>query len=62
MPTTELTDEDFAEEGTIDLITMLIKAGLVPTRSEGRRAIAVSYTHLDVYKRQVLDISINALG
>ena len=39
MPTTELTDEDFAEEGTIDLITMLIKAGLVPTRSEGRRAI-----------------------
>ena len=55
MPTTELTDEDFAEEGTIDLITMLIKAGLVPTRSEGRRAIeqggvsidgAVSYTHL----------------
>ena len=35
MPTTELTDEDFAEEGTIDLITMLIKAGLVPTRSVG---------------------------
>ena len=30
MPTTELTDEDFVEEGTIDLITMLIKAGLVP--------------------------------
>ncbi len=39
MPSTELTDEDFTEEGTIDLITMLIKTGLVPTRSEGRRAI-----------------------
>ena len=39
MPSTELSDEDFSEEGTIDLITVLVKAGLVPTRSEGRRAI-----------------------
>ena len=39
MPTTELADEDFSEEGTIDLISMLVKAGMVPTRSEGRRAI-----------------------
>ena len=47
MPTTELTDEDFTEEGTIDLITMLIKAGLVPTRSEGRRAIEQGGVSID---------------
>ena len=42
MPTTELT-----EEGTIDLITMPIKAGLVPTRSEGRRAIEQGGVSID---------------
>ena len=39
MPTAELAEEDFAEDGTIDLISMLVKAGSVPSRSEGRRAI-----------------------
>ena len=38
MPTTELTEEDFAD-GTIDMISVLCKAGLVQSRSEGRRAI-----------------------
>ncbi len=38
MPTAELSDEDF-NEGSIDLIGVLVKSGLVPTRSEGRRAI-----------------------
>ncbi len=38
IPATELTDEDFLE-GRIDAIGILVKAGLVPTRSEGRRAI-----------------------
>ncbi|MBE5848214.1 MAG: tyrosine--tRNA ligase [Lachnospiraceae bacterium] len=38
MPTAELSDEDF-NEGNIDLIGVLVKSGLVPTRSEGRRAI-----------------------
>ena len=38
MPTTELSDEDFTED-QIDMISVLCKAGLVPTRSEGRRAI-----------------------
>ena len=38
MPTTELTDEDFSEDG-IDLISLLQKAELVSTRNEGRRAI-----------------------
>ena len=32
---------------TIDLITMLIKAGLVPTRSEGRRAIEQGGVSID---------------
>lgn len=47
MPTTELSDEDFAEDGTIDLISMLVKAELVPTRSEGRRAIEQGGVSID---------------
>ncbi|MGI6070847.1 MAG: tyrosine--tRNA ligase [Blautia sp.] len=38
MPTTELTEDDFTD-GFIDLISLLCKAELVGTRSEGRRAI-----------------------
>ncbi|MGN1181093.1 MAG: tyrosine--tRNA ligase [Suilimivivens sp.] len=38
MPTSELTEEDFTD-GSIDMISVLCKAGLVTTRSEGRRAI-----------------------
>ncbi|MBQ2936949.1 MAG: tyrosine--tRNA ligase [Lachnospiraceae bacterium] len=38
MPTAELTEEDFSE-GSIDLISVLCKSGLVASRSEGRRAI-----------------------
>lgn len=38
MPTTALFEEDFTD-GSIDLISMLCKSGLVQTRSEGRRAI-----------------------
>ncbi|HIX58361.1 MAG TPA: tyrosine--tRNA ligase [Candidatus Blautia gallistercoris] len=38
MPTAELTEEDF-KDGSIDLISLLCKAELVGTRSEGRRAI-----------------------
>ena len=38
MPTATLTEEDFVE-GQIDLISVLVKSGLVPSRSEGRRAI-----------------------
>lgn len=42
MPTAELTEADFHEgptDGKIDMISVLVKAGLVPSRSEGRRAI-----------------------
>ena len=47
MPTTELTEEDFDEEGKIDLITLLVKAELVPSRSEGRRAIQQGGVSID---------------
>ncbi|MEG0180442.1 MAG: tyrosine--tRNA ligase [Terrisporobacter sp.] len=38
MPTTELSDADLTD-GEIDLISLLVKAELTPTRSEGRRNI-----------------------
>ena len=38
MPTSELAEEDFTD-GTIDMISVLCKSGLVQSRSEGRRAI-----------------------
>ena len=38
MPTAEMTAEDF-RDGKIDIITILQKSGLVPSRSEGRRAV-----------------------
>ncbi len=46
MPTAELSDEDFSE-GKIDLINVLVKSGLVSTRSEGRRAIEQGGVSLD---------------
>lgn len=46
MPTTELTEEDFME-GTIDMISVLCKSGLVGSRSEGRRAIEQGGVSLD---------------
>ena len=47
MPTTEISEEDFDEEGKIDLITLLVKAELVPSRSEGRRAIQQGGVSID---------------
>ncbi len=38
MPTCEVTEEDL-ENDEIDLISLLVKSGLVPSRGEGRRAI-----------------------
>ena len=38
MPTTELSDEDFTD-GTVDIITLLVKTGLTASRSEARRAV-----------------------
>ena len=38
MPTAELTEEDF-EGNEIDILTLLLKSGLVPSKSEARRAV-----------------------
>ena len=38
MPTAVLTDEDFTD-GQMDILTMLVKSGLVPSKSEARRAV-----------------------
>ncbi len=38
IPTAELTADDFTD-GVIDIGTILVKSGLVPTKSEARRAI-----------------------
>ncbi len=38
MPTAVLGEEDFKEDA-IDILTILVKSGLVPTRNEGRRAV-----------------------
>lgn len=38
MPTSELTGEDLAD-GAIDILTLMQKAGIVPSKSEARRAV-----------------------
>ena len=38
MPKAELSEEDLTE-GSVDILSMLVKAGLVPSRSEARRAV-----------------------
>ncbi len=38
MPTAEVSKEDL-REGAMDIVTILVKSGLVPSRSEGRRAV-----------------------
>ena len=38
MPTANLTEEDFTD-GAIDILTVLVKTGLVPSKSEARRAV-----------------------
>ena len=38
MPTTELTPEDLTD-GSIDILSILVKSSLVPSRAEARRAV-----------------------
>ncbi len=54
MPETALEDSDFKEDGTIDLISILVKAGLVTSRGEGRRAI--EQNGVAVNREKVTDI------
>ena len=53
MPKTELGEDDFTD-GSIDLISLLVKTELVPTRSEGRRAIEQGGVSIDGEK--IMDI------
>jgi len=53
MPTSELADADFTD-GSIDLISVLVKAELVPSRSEGRRAIEQGGVSID--SKKITDI------
>ena len=46
IPMTELTDEDFTD-GVIDIGAILVKAGLVPSKSEARRAIEQGGVSID---------------
>ncbi len=46
MPTTELEETDFTD-GNIDILSMLVRAGLVPSRSEARRAVQQGGTSVD---------------
>ena len=56
MPSTTLAVEDF-QDGAIDLISLLCKAGLVTSRSEGRRAIEQGGVSVDGEK--ITDIRYN---
>ena len=39
IPTTTLSESDLDAEGRIDVVSLLVKSGLVTSRSEGRRAV-----------------------
>jgi tyrosyl-tRNA synthetase len=39
LPLTELTDADFGEDGTIDIVGLLVRAELNSSRSDARRAV-----------------------
>jgi tyrosyl-tRNA synthetase len=39
VPTATLADEDFSEEGTVDILTILVKAGLEKSRGDARRDV-----------------------
>ncbi len=54
MPTETLTDEDF-ENGEIDVISVLVKSGLAPSRAEGKRNVIQGGVEIDGEK--ITDIS-----
>ena len=47
MPKTLLADDDFNEDGEIDIVSMLMKAELVKSRSDGRRQVEQGGVSLD---------------
>jgi tyrosyl-tRNA synthetase len=58
MPSTELTNEDFTD-GEIGIIDLLVKTGLVPSKSEARRAIEQGGVEADGKKVPDLNLRFN---
>jgi tyrosyl-tRNA synthetase len=56
MPATVLTSDDF-NDGAIDVVSLLVKSGLVKSRNEGRRAVEQGGVAVDGEK--ITDISVN---
>ena len=56
MPTVELTEDDFVD-GKIDIVTLLQKSGLVPSKSEARRAIEQGGATVNSEKVQVATVT-----
>ena len=59
MPSFKLADEDFNENGSIDIVSVLVKSGLVPSRAEGRRAVEQGGVSVNDRKVESID---EALG
>lgn len=56
MPTSKLNEEDF-NNGKIDIISLLVVSGLVPTRSEGRRAVEQGGVTINAEKADNINLS-----
>lgn len=56
IPSADISEDDF-KEGKIDIVTLLVKSGLVSSRNEGRRAIEQG--GVSVNKEKVGDISVS---
>ena len=59
MPTAELEESDFTD-GSIDILTLLVKSGLVPTKSEARRAVEQGGVSVDGEKITDIKAVLNA--
>ena len=57
MPTATITADDFTD-GNIDILTLLVKTGLVPSKSEARRAIEQGGVSVDGEKVTAIDLTI----
>ena len=56
IPSADISAEDF-KEGKIDIVTLLVKSGLVSSRNEGKRAI--EQRGVSVNKEKVEDVSVS---
>ena len=57
MPSTTLTDADFTE-GSIDVMTLLVKCGLCPSKGEARRLVQQGGVAIDGEKVAGIDVTI----